>query len=111
LGEVATTSKSPEEHLTTSETLSGAQMLRSAPQVECRCYIPGSGLVSGLVDLLDFGNPFEKISVRIFEIGEEHVPRPVTPCSVNPPGAVTQIDEEFRQLATARMPGQGDSSR
>jgi len=57
--------------------------------------------VSGLVDLLDFGYPFEKISVRIFEIGEEHVPRPVAPRSVNPLGpAVTQMNQEFRQLTT-----------
>ena len=57
--------------------------------------------MSGFIDLLDFGNPFEKISVRILEIGEEHVSRPVTSRSVNPSGAaVTKMDKEFRQLGT-----------
>ena len=60
-------------------------------------------MVGSLVDLLDLSAQFQKVSLRIFKVGEQHVPRAVAARSVHSlEPSIAQMNNGLRQLRASR---------
>jgi len=60
-------------------------------------------MVGSLVDLLDLRTQFQKVSLRIFKVGEQHVPRAVAARSAHTlEPSIAQMNNGLRQLRASR---------